>query len=88
MTNRKDRKTYKSDICLDGKRLRAMREIAEAAFGESFMFIEVSDGRFLVRVEDTIDMNAYQRFTERYPLCRVRIYSERDISELKSPKTT
>ena len=88
MSRNSERKTYKSDICLDGKRLRAMREIAEAAFGESFMFIEVREGRFLVRVEDAIDLNAYYRFTGRYPLCRVRIYSERDISELKPQKTT
>lgn len=77
-----DRKVYTSDICIDGKRITAMREIAMAAFGESFLFIEVSDGRFIVRVNDMVDINSYYKFTDRYKLCKVLILREVSISVL------
>lgn len=74
--NSSERKIYTSAICIDGKRIAAMREIAKAAFGESFLFIEVYDGRFVVTANDKIDINVFHKFKEKYKLCKVRVYQE------------
>lgn len=83
MTSGKNRKIYPSDICISGKRIRAMREIARAMFGKSFLFIEVCDGRFLVTVDDKIDLDDYDEFTSKYFMCRIRIHREIDASSLR-----
>lgn len=70
------KKTYTSLICIDGKRIHTMREIAKATFAEAFLFIEVCDGRFVVRVDHTINMDALSKFEKKYTLCKVRIYKE------------
>lgn len=83
-----NRKIYRSDICIDGKRINAMREIAKATFGESFLFIEVdtSERVFVVRVDDCIDVNKLNQFTDKYRLCKVKIYKEIDPPVAKGEK--
>lgn len=71
-----EKKIYTSTICIDGKRMAAMREIAKTAFGEAFLFIEIYDGRFVVTANDKINVDAYHHFKEKYKLCRVRVYQE------------
>lgn len=79
-----EKKIYTSAICIDGKRIAAMREIAKAAFSDSFLFIEVYDGRFVITVNDKINMDSYERFKDKYKLCKVRVYREvLDLSILK-----
>lgn len=80
---RPERKIYKSTICIDGKRISEMREIANAIFEGAFMSIEVSDGRFLVRIDDSvgngIDIDKLERFKNKYRLCNVKVYREVDL---------
>lgn len=85
MATSSERKIHTSDICISGKRISAMREIAEARFGKSFMFIQVCDGRFVITVNDKINVDDYDAFTGKYALCKVRIYKEVDISILRIP---
>lgn len=84
MEKASNRKMHTSDICISGKRISAMREIAAAMFGRAFMFIEVYDGRFVVTVNDKINVDDYDDFTGKYLLCKVRIYREVDISILRN----
>lgn len=78
-----DRRKHTSDICIDGKRISTMREIAKAVFGDSYLFIEVHDGRFVIRIDDTIDIASLNKFIEKYRLCRVRVYREIDVNEFR-----
>lgn len=71
-----EKKIYTSAICIDGKRMAAMKEIAKTAFGEAFLFIEIYDGRFIVHANDKINVDAYSTFKDKYRLCRVRVYRE------------
>lgn len=80
------KKKYTSDICIDGKRISSMREIAKGYFRDSFLFIEVYDGRFVITANDKIDIDSYDHFTEKFKLCRVRIYSEIDIATLRGKR--
>lgn len=86
MNSSGERKIYTSDICISGKRISAMREIAQATFGQEFLFIEVNNGRFVVHVKDNIDIDDYEYFTEKYILCKVRIYQETDIVQIRAKK--
>lgn len=82
-----NRKIYISTICIDGKRISAMREIAKATFGESFLFIEVYDGRFIITANDKIDINILNKFKDKYRLCKVRVYQELiDFPALKNER--
>ena len=76
MVSSREKKTYTSMICIDGKRMAAMREIAKTAFGEAFLFIEIYDGRFVVHANDKINVDAYTNFKDKYKLCRVKVYQE------------
>lgn len=92
MTIDKERKKHLSDICIDGKRITAMKEIAMAAFGESFMFIEIHPSRiFIIHVNDGIgngiDIDRLVKFQEKYRLCRVKVYDEKDLFPLKNTKS-
>lgn len=80
-----NRKRYNSDICIDGKRICAMRELAKEAFEESFLSIEVEmpSRIFVIRVDDTIDINKLNKFESKYKLCKVIVYQTIDSSMLK-----
>lgn len=92
MTTASERKTHTSDICIGGKRINYMREVARATFGESFMFIEVNTAErvFVVRIDDSVgngvDIDKLMKFMDKYRLCRVKIYEEKDMQLFKSGK--
>lgn len=62
-----------------------MREIAKATFEDSFLSIEIEfpKGIFVVRVDDTVDIDRYNKFIAKYNLCKVIVYKPIDISLLK-----
>lgn len=85
MTATNNRKKFNSDICIDGKRIGTMRQIAIAAFRDSFLSIEVKmpDRVFLLRLDHRINKNELQDFKNKYRLCKVIIYKEIQLSELR-----
>lgn len=86
MATLNDRKKYNSDICIDGKRIGVMRQIANATFGKSFLSIEVQmpDRIFVVRVDNNIDVIDLKEFEDKYKLCRVIVYQPIDFSSNRS----
>lgn len=80
-----DRKKFNSDICIDGKRIGTMRQIAKAAFRDSFLSIEVKmpDRVFMLRLDHHIDKEELKEFTDKHRLCKVQIYKEIKLSDLR-----
>lgn len=84
MPQTNDRKKFDSDICIDGKRIGTMRQIAKATFRDSFLSIEVRmpDRIFIVRLDDRAPSGELKEFTSKHRLCRIILYKEIDLSAL------
>lgn len=76
------------DICIDGKRISTMREIAKSTFEDSFICIEVKmkEGIFVVRIDDNVDKNKLNKFTDKYKLCKVMVYRLIDPTTIENRK--
>lgn len=76
-------KKYDSQICIDGKRISHMRKIAEAAFEESLLSIEVNEQEreFIIRIDNK---KAYkkEKFEQQNKQCKIIVYQEIDFSRL------
>lgn len=88
MTTVKDKKVHPSEIWIDGKRINSMREISKATFEDSFLYIEVNtqQGIFIVLVDDSVDCDKYDKFVEKYKLCKVKILREVSREEIRKQK--
>ena len=72
---------YKSQVCFNGKRIAAMREIAKAAFEESFLTIEVGEREFIIRIDDK-KAHKKEKFETEHRQCRIIVYKELLFSQL------
>lgn len=78
-----------SNICIGGKRISEMRELASATFGEALMYVEVDIANriFIVHVNDSagngIDIDKLVKFKDKYKLCAVKVYQCIDILSQK-----
>lgn len=61
-------------LYIGGKRIGQMREIAEEKFGESFLDIKIKEGLFIIRVADDANLQAMEKFTDRYKLCKIEVF--------------
>lgn len=82
------RKKYNSDICIDGKRIGAMRQLAIAIFEDSFLSIEVQmpERIFIVRLDNEIDPEQLRQFEDKHKLCKVIVYQPIDFSALSGKR--
>lgn len=79
------RKKFKSDICIDGKRISEMREIAKAHFGEAFFHIDIKDGRFCIYIyHSKTSSKEIKRFTDnpKHKLCRILPHELKPLEEI------
>ena len=72
------KKKYDSQIYVDGKRMSAMKEIAKVKFQDSFLSIGITKTaeKFIIMVNDLVDMKEVEKFEEKYPLCNVEVYKK------------
>lgn len=77
----------KSDICIGGKRIGIMRQLAQEVFEDSFLSIEVDERNrvFILRIDDK-NVHKLNSFKQKYPLCKVIVYKEIDYSVLRNGK--
>lgn len=85
MTAINTRRKFSSDICIAGKRIGTMRQIAKAIFRDSFLSIEVKmpDRVFVLRLDHRIDRDMLKDFTDKHRLCKVIVYKEMKLSDLR-----
>lgn len=76
------RKKFTSDICIDGKRINVMRQLAQTAFEESFISIEIKDGRFIIHIKDDVPEKKLKTFLINKPLCKIIPYKERTLKDI------
>lgn len=88
MTSINTKKKFDCDICIGGKRIGTMRQIARDTFKDSFLSIEVKmpDRIFIVRVDNQINKNDLEVFTTRHTLCKVIVYQPIEFALIKNPK--
>jgi hypothetical protein len=75
MTSVKSHKTIPdSQLCINGKTLSKMREIAEGIFMDSFNNIIVAKNRqsFVVFVEKNVPVRTLTFFKEKYKQCSIK----------------
>lgn len=78
------RKKFNSDICIDGKRIGYMRQLARAIFGDSFLTIEVNQHEliFIIRLDNSVDKKTLNDFKQKNKSCKIIVYKPIDISLL------
>lgn len=79
------RKKFKSDICIDGKRISEMREIAAAHFGEAFFHIDIKDGYFDIYIyAKKTSAREMKRFSDnpKHKLCHIIPHEIKNLKEV------
>lgn len=73
-TVRSHKSVPNSQVCISGKTLSKMREIAEGVFMESFHSIIIAKNRqcFIVFVEKNVPPRTMTYFKDKYQQCKVK----------------